>query len=130
MAIFANNICLEPFLVVPSQSMLFFFVDTRTKVFLSPTKCWHGKSGLEIGFLHIISIALKACKGVQTQRWNTKTSETTPIIDVQRYLKRLNGQKFDNRERGGMRFAPKGLRGKFYDAQKGSFHIGKMVVIL
>ena len=29
-----------------------------------------------------------------------------------------------------MRFGPKGLRGKFYDAQKRNFHIGKMVVIL
>tara|TARA_B110001452_G_scaffold213154_1_gene183845 strand:+ start:51 stop:218 length:168 start_codon:yes stop_codon:yes gene_type:complete len=52
------------------------------------------------------------------------------ILVVHRYLKRLNGQEFDNKELTGMRFGPKGLRGKFYDAQKGSFDIGKMVVIL
>ena len=57
-------------------------------------------------------------------------AETTPIIDVQRYLKRLNGQEFGNRERGGMRFGSKGLGKKFYDTQKGSFHIGKMVMII
>ena len=52
------------------------------------------------------------------------------ILVVHRYLKRLNGQEFDNKELVGMRFGPIGLRGKFYDAQKGSVHIGKMVVIL
>ena len=110
--------------------MLFFFVEDTCKEFLSRTKCWHGKSGLEIGFLHIISIVLKAAQGAQTQRWNTKTSETAPIFDVQCYLKRLNGQEIDNRERGGMRFDSKGSGEKFNDDQKGSFHIGKMVVIL
>jgi len=57
-------------------------------------------------------------------------AETTPIIDVQRYLKGLNGHKFDIKERGGMRFGSKGLGKKFYDTQKGSFHIGKMEMIL
>ena len=52
------------------------------------------------------------------------------ILVVQRCLKKLSGQKFDNRERGGMRFGPKGLGKKFHDTQKGSFHIGKIVVIL
>ena len=64
------------------------------------------------------------------QRWNTKTSETTPIIDIQRHLKGLNRQELDNRERGGMRFGSKSFGEKFYDSQKGTFHIGKMVVIL
>ena len=113
-----------------NHSLPFRLVEDTCKEFLSRTKCWHGKSGLEIGFLHIISIVLKAAQGAQTQRWNTKTPETTPIIDIQSYLKRLSGQEFDNEEHGGMRFGPKGLRGKFYDAQKGNFHIVKMVVIM
>ena len=49
---------------------------------------------------------------------------------MQRYLKRLNGQEFDIKERNGMRFGSKSLGGKVYDTQKRSFHIGKMVVIL
>ena len=110
--------------------MLFLFVEDTCKEFLSRTKCWRGKSGLEIGFLHIISIVLKAAQGAQTQRWNTKTTETTPIIVVQRYSKGLNGQEFDNKERGGMRSRSKSLGKKLYDTQKGTFHIGKMVVIL
>ena len=73
---------------------------------------------------------IEAAQTAQTQRWNTKTSEMALILVVQRYLKRLNGQEFDNKELVGMRFGPIGLRGKFYDAQKGSVHIGKMVVIL
>ena len=73
---------------------------------------------------------IEAAQTAQTQRWKTKTSEMALILVVQRYLKRLNGQEFDNKELVGMRFGPIGLRGKFYDAQKGSVHIGKMVVIL
>ena len=83
---------------------------------------------------HSIALLVKASTiiegGVQTQRWNTKTTETTPILVVQRYLKGLKRQELDNRERGSTRFCSKGLRKKFYDTQKGSFHIGKMVVIL
>ena len=44
----------------------------------------------------------------QTQRLNTKTTEKTPIIDVNRYLKRLKGQKLKTKECGGMHFGPKG----------------------
>ena len=73
---------------------------------------------------------IEAAQTAQTQRWNTKMAETTPIIDVQGYLKRLNGQELDNKERGGMRFRSKSLGKKFYDTQKGSFHIGKMEMIL
>ena len=44
----------------------------------------------------------------QTQRLNTKTTEKTPIIDVNHYLKRLKGQKLKTKECGGMNFGPKG----------------------
>ena len=46
----------------------------------------------------------------QTQRWNTKTSKTGLIVVIQRYLKMLNGQNLDKRERGGMCFGSKALR--------------------
>ena len=78
----------------------------------------------------LLKTHVKSSCQVQVLARQIKTAGTTPIIEVQRYLKGLSGQEFDNKELGGMRFGPNGLRGKIYDTQKGSFHIGKMVVIL
>ena len=115
-----------PFRRSPCASSL---LKTRTKFFLRLQSAGTANRGLKSLPSHHFDRSNNST-GAQTQRWNTKMAETTPIIDVQRYLKGLNGHPFDIKERGGMRFGSKGLGKKFYDTQKGSFHIGKMVMII
>ena len=91
--------------------------DTRTKVLLYVQSAGTASRGLESLPSHHFDRST-ACTiteaGAQTQIWNTKTTKTTPIIDVQRYLKELNGQDPNNRERGGMSLGSKSLGNKFY----------------
>ena len=125
MAIFANNISLfnhsSSFRASPCSSSS---LKTHVKFFLRLQSAGTANRGLKSLPSHH-SIALKASTiteaGAQTQRWNTKTTETTPIIDVHRYLNRLKGQKLEIKECGDMRFGPKGWGERFYDTKKEVF---------
>ena len=135
MAIFAYNLCLSihssSFRASPCSSSS---LKTHVKSSCHIQSAGMANRGLKSLPSHHFDRSTSASTiteaGAQTQRWNTKTSETTSIIDVQRYLKELNGQDLNNRERGGMSLGSKSLGNKFYDNQKGTFHIGKMVMIL
>ena len=104
--------------------MLFFFVEDTCKEFLSYTKCWHGKSGLEIASFTSFDRS-KGRQNNRTRSTNTKmehkTSKTTSIIGVWRNVKQVELNLFGDKECRGIRFGSKSLGEKFYYIQKSIF---------
>ena len=66
----------------------------------------------------------------QTQRWNTRLSETTSILGLWRNLKQVELNLFEDKECGVNRFGSKGFGKKLYHTQKTKIYFDIMVVIM